>query len=539
MWKHQRNARLPNCIGTNECVARVSESSRSHIQDSNPSLITNTAEVGCNAKVPNVNWSSDLVANNESLNTKANAGLNDLDSSPSPLTSPAVEVMSRPRGKGPLPGGYTGQCGHTPNIDNGFAAKVTIPGEMGQYADIICVGSDNGSSVNSVYQKVSQRCENTDWLIYDVNQLGIEDKFVNSILHARHAIDVNKFPNVDNDIFHKWRCQSAFNFGFVPLGVQLMPEVDVTYDGVELTPIEMHYAVKKTNKPYFMSARIPVRGQLNGEAWCEHLGEYWDQQLLQLIRYGFPLDFNRACNLRSEAGNHKLAVDYPSDIDAYIAEEQKYDAILGPYTHKPIEGGHSSPFMTRAKPDSDRRRVIIDLSWPLGASVNAGIDKNTYLDAPFALTFPSVDDITNELKRHYVDTCVPFGTRYGSQIFQRLSDAIRYVMRQKDFTMIDYIDDYVGMGVPSVAWASFHAFLDLMMQLGLTVSEKLVHPALQVTCLGVLIDTVEGTISISPDKLCDVTDAVRHWMAKDFATKHQLQSILGLYTNVSNLPGYF
>ena len=49
---------------------------------------------------------------------------------------------------------------------------------------------------------------------------------------------------------------------------------------------------------------------------------------------------------------------------------------------KTIEGGHSSPFMTRAKPNSDRRRVIIDLSWPLGASVNAGIDKNAYLDAP-------------------------------------------------------------------------------------------------------------------------------------------------------------
>ena len=245
----------------------------------------------------------------------------------------------------------TGQCGPTSNIDNVFAAKVTIPGEMGQYADISCVGSDNGSSVNSVYQKVSQRCENTDCVIFDINQSGIEDKFVNSILHARHAIDVNKFPNVDSDIFHKWRRQSAFNFGFVPLGVQLMPEGDVINDGVELTPIEMHHAVKKTNKPNFMLARIPVKGQLNVEAWCEHLGEYRDQQLLQLIRYGFPLDFNRACDIRSEPGNYKSAVDYPSDIDAYIAEEQKYDAILGPYKQKPIDGGHTSPFMTRAKPN--------------------------------------------------------------------------------------------------------------------------------------------------------------------------------------------
>ena len=95
--------------------------------------------------------------------------------------------------------------------------------------------------------------------------------------------------------------------------------------------------------------------------------------------------------------------------------------------------------------------MIIDLSWPLGLSVNAGIDKNSYLDSDFALTFPTVD-ITAELKKlgrgallykvdvshasrhvkvepgdfdllglewhgHYVDTCVPFGTRHGSQIF--------------------------------------------------------------------------------------------------------------------------
>ena len=84
-------------------------------------------------------------------------------------------------------------------------------------------------------------------------------------------------------------------------------------------------------------------------------------------------------------------------------------------------------------------------------------------------------------------------------------------MRRKGFTIIDYIDDYVGVGVPSVAWASFHALLDLMTQLGLTVSvKKLVRPATQATCLGVLIDTEKGTISIPPEKLRDVTDAVRH-----------------------------
>ena len=43
----------------------------------------------------------------------------------------------------------------------------------------------------------------------------------------------------------------------------------------------------------------------------------------------------------------------------------------------------------------------------------------------------------------------------------------------------------VGVGVPSIAWASYEALLELMAQLGQTVSkEKLVPPATCVTCLG-------------------------------------------------------
>ena len=157
------------------------------------------------------------------------------------------------------------------------------------------------------------------------------------------------------------------------------------------------------------------------------------------------------------------------------------------------------------------------MSWPLGASVNAGIDKDSYLDSNFCLTFPTIDDITAELRKlgrgsllykvdmsrafhhvkvdpgdydllglewhgHYVDTCVPFGMRYGSQIFQCLSDVVRFVMRQKGYTIIDYINDYVGVGIPSAASVSDAALIELMNELGLTISQKkLVSPSTQIS----------------------------------------------------------
>ena len=119
---------------------------------------------------------------------------------------------------------------------------------------------------------------------------------------------------------------------------------------------------------------------------------------IKLIKFGFPLDFNRQSPLKFEGENHTSATDNPADMEACIREECQFNAILGPFPKNSIKRGHCSPFMTRHKPNSDCCRLIIDLSWPLGASVNAGIDKNTYLGSAFELMFPSVHDITNALK---------------------------------------------------------------------------------------------------------------------------------------------
>ena len=113
----------------------------------------------------------------------------------------------------------------------------------------------------------------------------------------------------------------------------------------------MHTVVKATARPNFLQAHLPVESQLNVKAWEAELGDYWDKQLIQLIKFSFPLDFNRACELKQNGGNHKSAVDCHRDIKGYLTEELQYKAILGPYTQNPIPNLHCSPFMTRAKPN--------------------------------------------------------------------------------------------------------------------------------------------------------------------------------------------
>ena len=87
------------------------------------------------------------------------------------------------------------------------------------------------------------------------------------------------------------------------------------------------------------------------------------------MEFSFPLDFNRKCDLRCDRDNHKSVLEFPGNVDTNKVEELDFGALLG----HPIPTTHCSPFMTHAKPNSDWRQVIIDLSWPLRVFVNAGI----------------------------------------------------------------------------------------------------------------------------------------------------------------------
>ena len=71
---------------------------------------------------------------------------------------------------------------------------------------------------------------------------------------------------------------------------------------------------------------------------------------------------------------------------------------MGPFKQFPFHC-HVSPFLTREKPNSTNRRVILDLSFPPGNSVNAGVSKDKYLGSYFELKYPLVDHIVESLKQ--------------------------------------------------------------------------------------------------------------------------------------------
>ena len=48
---------------------------------------------------------------------------------------------------------------------------------------------------------------------------------------------------------------------------------------------------------------------------------YWDQQLVDLLAFGFPLDFDHSCPLQATEINHASATAYSDHIDKYLQDE--------------------------------------------------------------------------------------------------------------------------------------------------------------------------------------------------------------------------
>ena len=185
-------------------------------------------------------------------------------------------------------------------------------------------------------------------------------------------------------------------FGVIPLSLLLVYTGKNTSNNRVGDPLLAHRLVRQSGCPNILGCRIPVDSKLQFKNWRSYLHDFWDKQLVDLLEYGFPLDFDRDAALLSTEDNHASAKHFASDVHTYISDQLRHGAMLGPFTSIPINL-HVSPFMTREKPDSDVRCTIVDFSWPEFYLVNAGVARDEYLGSKFLLHYPSVDDIVKKL----------------------------------------------------------------------------------------------------------------------------------------------
>lgn len=331
--------------------------------------------------------------------------------------------------------------------------------------------------------------------------------------------------------------------------------------------------IKSSEQPNYVAARLQVDSDLNLDAWDAALVNYHDQELCGFLRYGWPVGYHRSVPPTTTEDNHHSAHAHMSHVQQFITKELGFGAILGPFDDPPfVPWMRSSPVMTRPKKESTERRVIVDLTFPLGEGVNAGIDIKDYFGKDVTYTLPSIGDLVTKLQllgrgayiwkadlarayrqlrvdpldtpllgmrvegKYYLDLCPSFGCKTSSAACQRLSNAVVYIMARANHFTLAYLDDYAGCGAdePS-AVASYNYFRETASRLGLALAQhKCVPPTQIITWLGYLIDTTSMTVAVPQTKLDEVLQLCRSWMGKKRANLRMVQSLAGRLLYVAN-----
>ena len=166
-----------------------------------------------------------------------------------------------------------------------------------------------------------------------------------------------------------------------------------------IADVLLAHKIIESGKPNRFGCRIALCTNWNLTLLDMLLADYDDREVVEWLKFGFMIsqDDNIEDPIPADT-NHKGATMYPEVIENYIDTELRLGATMGPFTIPPfIDRIGISPLSTRPKKESAKRRIIMDLSFPMGRSVNDGIDKNTYNGEQIRLTYPSIDTLAQRI----------------------------------------------------------------------------------------------------------------------------------------------
>jgi len=333
--------------------------------------------------------------------------------------------------------------------------------------------------------------------------------------------------------------------------------------------IDIHRSVVDFGTPNYLGPKIIVPSRLNIPCWRDALRDYHDQVICDFLEFGWPIGFEHDSIPSFTTRTHRGALDYPNAVQKYLHSEVLLGRVVGPFTTSPFSDGFvASPLNTVPKRDSSERRVIVDLSWPCGSSVNDGIPSDSFLGESLHLEYPTIDVIVDAViatgpgcmiyKRDlrkayrqfpvdprdyhllgwdgcfYFDTVLTMGLRSAAMACQRSTSAVSWIFQQRGHSLFNYLDDFIGVSLPSTASGNFIELGELLHDLGLEESpEKASSPSTVTVCLGVELDTLAFTLSVSEERLNEIHNLLTKWLTKRTAFKSELQSLVGKLVFVS------
>ena len=235
----------------------------------------------------------------------------------------------------------------------------------------------------------------------------------------------------------------------------------------------------------------------------------------------------------------------------------------GPFREPPLGNFISSPLGLVPKKTPGQFRIIHDLSFPKGNSVNSHIPREwatvsyELLDDALKIihhlghgTLVAKADIESAFRIiplspqsyhltgfhfnnwFYYDKVLPFGCSSSCQIFEDFGTAVHWILQHhfKVPFVSHIIDDYMFFGPKNseICKLSLRKFMLLADDLGIPVKhQKTVHPCTKLELHGILVDTVQWSVSLPPDKTLETRAKLRVLISKSKATLREVQSAIG------------
>ena len=317
-------------------------------------------------------------------------------------------------------------------------------------------------------------------------------------------------------------------------------------------------------RPVETNSRNQVATPLRTESWASALEEHPDAEfrryIVQGLAHGFRIGFTRRQSLRAACYNIPSAEAHPTVVSEYLEAEVNAGRIIGPLR---MAGLHVNRMGVIPKGHTPGKwRLITDLSFPPGHSVNDGIDQRVC-----SMSYITVDMVAKELASlgpgalmakvdveaayrlvpvHpddrpllavqwkgaiFCDAMLPFGLRSAPKIFSAVADALEWCCKRRGASFVEhYLDDYIIVG-PSDSnrcTNDLQLLEEVCSDLQVPLAEhKREGPTTRLTFLGIEIDTVAGSLRLPPEKLERLVTIIQDWGDRKVCMRRELESLVG------------
>ena len=302
---------------------------------------------------------------------------------------------------------------------------------------------------------------------------------------------------------------------------------------------------------------------------AEHPDPTLVSQLCTNLREGARIGFEGQRTPRFSK-NLPTALTQPTIVTANLAHEISLGRVAGPFETPPFPNFQVSPIGLVPKKNSAKFRTIFHLSFPKSGStsINASISRED-----FSLQYVTIDNAIEGIKhfghgcflaktdiesafrlipvhpddyellgmywdgKYYHDKVLPFGLRSAPYLFNQLSDAIEWILKNK--CMISFVchilDDFLIMEPPArvppqdrTCQQSLTAMMLTFKNLNIPVAPgKTQGPATVLEFMGIILDSVRMEARLPGDKIERLRVAFDIFQKRRSCTLKELQSLIG------------